>query len=429
MSDSPLIETVEEVESLAKRLRRERVIAIDTEADSFFHYFDKICLIQIGTRSDAYLVDPLALPEKGLAPLEPVLSDPSIRKVLHAAEYDLYVLQRYGGLRIRNLFDTMISAQLLGYRAVGLAALVSEHFGVQLSKDQQRTDWSRRPLRPVQVEYARSDVLYLIELASLLEKELRGKKRLKWAQEEFQSLEERVWSEREFDKEGYLKIKGARKLSMRQLAVLRELFLMRDRRAREIDRPPFKVLGNGTMLDLAQKPPPSKRALAGRKGVTDLVLRRMGDELLASVRRGAEGPEHPPLEKRPAATARRRLDRRGEKLMDFLKRWRAKQAAELDLDPGVFCANAGLEQIAASTPETIEELAALDGVKGWWVDAFGKPVLEVLEGERERLSDRPELRPAARADGSGRRSRSARRRARRRRSKKTNGEAPEGDPE
>jgi ribonuclease D len=427
MSDEPLIETVEEVEALAKRLRRERALAIDTEADSFFHYFDKVCLIQIGAKSGIYLVDPLALPEKGLAPLEPVLSDPSIRKVLHAAEYDLYVLQRYGGIRIRNLFDTMISAQMLGCRAVGLAALVEEHFGVQLSKDQQRTDWSRRPLRSAQIEYARSDVTYLIELATLLEKKLREKKRLRWAEQEFLALEERVWPDREFDGTGYLKIKGAKKLSPQGLAVLREIYLMRDRRAREIDRPPFKVLGNGTMLDLAQRPPRSKRTLSGRKGVTDLVLRRMGDDLLASVRRALEGPEHPPLERKPTARGRKRLDRRGEKLMEFLKRWRARQAAELELDPGVFCANATLEHIAASAPESIDDLRQLDTVKGWWADEFGPRVLDELARERVRLAAKASPPAAAGRDGTGaKRSRSARRRARRRRARRaadTNGSA------
>jgi ribonuclease D len=197
---------------------------------------------------------------------------------------------------------------------------------------------------------------------------------------------------------------------------------MRDRRAREIDRPPFKVLGNGTMLDLAQRPPHSKRALAGRKGVTDLVLRRMGDDLLASVERGLEGPEHPPLERKPSGRGRKRLDRRGEKLMEFLKKWRASQSAELELDPGVFCANATLEQIAAVAPESLDELRGLDTVKGWWVDAFGPQVLQALAAERERLVEKAQGAAAASPshDGtSGKKSRSARRRARRRRARKS----------
>ena len=389
MSDHVLIESPADLEALVKRLRRERVIAVDTEADSFYHYKDKICLVQIGYRGGIALVDPLRLPPKGLAPLAPIFADPDVRKILHAAEYDLYVLHRYNGIRIRNLFDTMSSAQLLGYPAVGLAALVERHFGVQLSKDQQRTDWSRRPLRTAQVEYAASDVRYLIELSSILEKELRGKKRLTWAQEEFRSLEEKKWPEREFDATGYLRIKGAKKLSPRGLAVLREVFLLRDARARELDRPPFKVLGNGTLLELAQKPPRSRRALSGRKGMTDLVVRRMGQEVIDAVNRGLDGPEHVPPEKKPSASPRRRLDRRAEARLDRLKRWRAKRSKELEMDPGVFCPNVTLEELAWANPERPEDLSGLGPVKGWWARSFADEVIEIL-GRAEDSAPRAE---------------------------------------
>lgn len=412
--DGSFIQTAEGVGALARRLRRERAIALDTEADSFFHYFDKVCLIQIGTRSEAWLVDPLALQPEEFAPLAELLADPAIRIILHAAEYDLYVLQRYGGVRIRGLFDTMLSAQLLGYRAVGLGAMVEEHFGIVLSKDQQRTDWSRRPLRPKQLEYARTDVRYLIELADKLEAKLRAKKRLDWAREEFQSHEERIWPEREFDAEGYLKIKGARKLSARGLAVLRELFLMRDHRAREIDRPPFKVLGNGTMIDLAQRPPGSKRSLSSRKGVSDLVMRRMGEGLLAAVRRGLEGPELAFPDRKQSGNGRRRLDRRAEHTLESLKRWRQQIAAEEELDPGVFCPNAALEQIAAADPGSLKELRGLDGLKGWWIESFGARVVERLAAQREeRAASDPDPVSPSRSAG---RSRSGYRRSRRRKS-------------
>ena len=387
MEDHPLIQTPGEVEALAESLRRERIVAVDTEADSFFHYYDKLCLLQIGTRQGSYLIDPLALSEQGLAPLEPILSDPDVRKVFHAAEYDLYILQRYGGIKVRNLFDTMISAQLLGYPAVGLAALVERHFGVTLSKDQQRTDWSRRPLRSAQVEYAISDVRYLIELASLLEKELRRKQRLHWAQREFETLEERAWPKRDFDKKGYLRIKGAKQLSPKGLAVLRELYLVRDKRARQIDRPPFKVLGNGTLLELARRPPSSRRSLLDRKGITELVARRFGPEILDAVLRGTEGPEHPQLERKPAAPARRRLDRRGEARLEHLKRWRGRRAGELAIDPGVFSPNAALEEIAGAAPKSVADLERLEHVKGWWVEEFADEVLQDLaEAEKESAS-------------------------------------------
>ncbi len=418
MEQDQLITTVEGVEALAKRLRGEKVIAVDTEADSFFHYFDKLCLLQIGTRKEQVLVDPLTLPEHGLAPLAPILADPHVRKVLHAAEYDMFILSRRG-LRIESLYDTMISAQLLGYPAVGLAALVERHFGVSLSKDQQRTDWSRRELRPAQLEYALSDVRYLIELSEILEKDLKSKHRLAWAQAEFRGLEQRSWPERSFDLEGYLRIKGSRQLKPKSLAVLRELFLMRDKRAREADRPPFKVLGNGTLLDLAENPPASKRGLLGRRGLTDLVVRRLGQDMLDAVHRGLEGPEHPPLEKREGPV-RRRLDRRAEWRLERLKHWRAQRARELELDPGVFCANAGLEEIAGAAPRTREELAGLEHVKRWWAEAFGGEIHTLLEDlrareSREAPSESHSPAPQPATDAAPRRRRGRRRRGSRKR--------------
>ncbi len=385
MAEYRFIDRVVEVEELAAKLALEKVIAVDTEADSFFHYFDKLCLVQVAAACGTFLIDPLSMPPRGLEPLAPVLANPAIRKIFHAAEYDLFVLHRHCGLTVRGLFDTMISAQMLGYPAVGLGALVERHFDVKLSKDQQRTDWSRRPLREVQLNYAASDVIYLVELTEILERELSGKKRLSWAKAEFSSLEQRLWPEREFDQQGYLRIKGSRKLTPRGIAVLRELFLWRDKRARDADKPPFKVMGNGTLLDLAQSPPTSRRALGTRRGITDLVLRRFGQELLDAIERGTDGPEHPPLErKQPTGNGRRRLDRRGETRLEELKRWRATRASELGLDPGVFCPNASLEELAAVLPRSADDMRGLTAVKPWWAEQFGPEVLRVLHETESR---------------------------------------------
>ena len=399
MAEYRFIDRVVEVEELASKLALEKVIAVDTEADSFFHYFDKLCLVQVAAACGTFLIDPLSMPPRGLEPLAPVMANPAIRKIFHAAEYDLFVLSRHCGITVRGLFDTMISAQMLGYPAVGLGALVERHFAVKLSKDQQRTDWSRRPLRQVQLDYAASDVIYLIEVAETLERELSDKKRLAWAKAEFSSLEQRLWPEREFDQQGYLRIKGARKLAPRGIAVLRELFLWRDKRARDADRPPFKVMGNGTLLDLAQSPPTSRRALGTRRGITDLVQRRFGQELLDAIERGTEGPEHPPLErKQPTGNGRRRLDRRGESRLEELKRWRAGRASELDLDPGVFCPNAALEELAAALPRSPEEMRGLAAVKPWWVAQFGPEVLRVLHDAETRTPVDEAPRPARTPD-------------------------------
>lgn len=377
MAKYTLIESRAELEALARDLAQESELAFDTEADSFYHYFDKTCLVQVATRRRSFLIDPLALGGPAeLAPLGPVFNSPHVRKIFHAAEYDIYVLKRDCGFEFKNLFDTMLSAQLLGYGAVGLSALVEKHFDVSLPKDQQRSDWSSRPLSESQLDYAAADVTYLIRLADKLERQLQRKERMSWAEEEFEAVTRRVWRDRQFDKLGYLRIKGARALDAEGLAILRELYLVRDDRARELDRPPFKVLGNRTLIEIAQRRPEEAENLAQIKGVTELILRRMGREVLAAVKRGIRRP-HGPIP-RTNGGGRRRLDRYTEERLSRLKRWRSVRASELELDPGVLCPNSALEVIAWGNPKSPDELVGVPELKGWFVREFAAEVVEAL---------------------------------------------------
>jgi len=246
-----------------------------------------------------------------------------------------------------------------------------------LPKEQQRSDWSRRPLSEKQQSYAASDVLYLIKLAEKLEKELRKVKRLDWAVDDFETLCARKWPDREFDKLGYLRIKGARSLDPVDLAVLRELFLLRDKRAREIDRPPFKVLGNRTLLEMSESHATDLDSLADIKGITDLILKRLGKDLVAAVKKGLRKP-HGPIPKLET-TVRRRMDRRSEKRLAALKDWRGPRSQALKLDPGVLCPNAALESIAADHPRTAEDMKAIPELKRWFVREFASEIIGVLE--------------------------------------------------
>ncbi|MDH3211089.1 MAG: HRDC domain-containing protein [Myxococcales bacterium] len=376
MADFEIIDNRADLDSLAQDLLSQKTLAFDTEADSFYHYFDKTCLVQVATRRHIYLIDPLALGGPAeLAPLAPVFASPDICKIFHAAEYDIFVLKRDCSFQFANLFDTMVSAQLLGYPSVGLAGLGKRHFGVNLPKDEQRSDWSKRPLTAKQLTYAAADVLYLISLAETLKKELRKARRLEWAREEFAALAKREWPEREFDALGYLRIKGARRLEPRGLSVLRELYLLRDRRAREIDRPPFKVLGNRTLLDIAEQRPTRLSDLSRIKGITDLLLRRMGRDVVDAVKTGRK-QDHGPIPKLQG-NGRRRMDRHAERRLVALKKWRAGRAAELSMDPGVLCPNSALEAISWRAPEVGKDLRELPELKGWFLREFGSEVAEV----------------------------------------------------
>jgi len=403
LADYELVEKAADLRALCRHLEKEPVVAFDTEADSFYHYFDKTCLIQVADHKNNWLIDPLALGDATeLAPLAPIFASPDVRKVFHAAEYDIYILKRDFSFEFSNLFDTMVSAQLLGYPSVGLQALAERHFDVKLPKDEQRSDWSVRPLSESQLSYAAADVVYLCRLADKLEKELRRAKRLTWAQEEFAALTRRAWPKREFDKLGYLKIKGARGLDPKSLAVLRELYLVRDARARKLDRPPFKVLGNRSLLEIAQCMPETEEDLGRIKGVTDLILRRFGRDLLAAVVRGLK-KSHGPIPKTEGGS-RRRMDRRTERRVAILKRWRTEQSTALAMDPGVFVPNSALEAIAWQNPERADELTELQELKGWFVREFGPDVVTALregDGEPRGGGGRGERPGGGRGDRSG----------------------------
>jgi ribonuclease D len=387
LADFEMIATRADLDALAQELLTEKVISVDTEADSFYHYFDKTCLVQVATRRQIYLIDPLACggPSE-LAPLGPVFASPSICKVFHAAEYDIFVLKRDCSFRFDNLFDTMISAQLLGYPSVGLASLAKRHFGVDLPKDEQRSDWSQRPLTAQQKSYAAADVLYLIQLAEKLTRELRKAKRLSWAEEEFETLAGREWPERQVDEYGYLRIKGARRLDPRSLSVLRQLYMMRDARAQELDRPAFKVMGNRTLMEIAERKPRKLSELSEIKGITDLLLRRLGRDTLSAVREG-RSQEHGPLPR--LGTGRRRMDRSGDRRLVVLKQWRSQKAVELEMDPGVLCPNSALEAMAWKAPRSVADLEELGELKGWFVRELGKEAVEVCQRACESADEPP----------------------------------------
>jgi ribonuclease D len=250
-----IIRDVDGLARFAADLAQERCLAVDLEADSLHHYADKVCLLQFSTAHRDVLVDPLTLPT--LDPLKPVFADPSVRKVFHAGDYDLRSLWRDFGISVAGLFDTMVAAQLLGEEKIGLSDLLEKHFGVCLDKRFQKADWSKRPLPPEMLRYAVEDTRHLRRLSVLLEKELAARGRLAWATEEF-SLTEQVRFSDAPEGPSCLRVKGARALERRGLAVLEELLRWRDDKARERDVPLFKVVGTETLLELARISPATR---------------------------------------------------------------------------------------------------------------------------------------------------------------------------
>ncbi len=290
-----VVERPEGLAELGASLAKGEAVALDTESNSFHVYRERVCLLQISSRRADWVVDPLAV---DVRPLGRVLSD-GREVVLHGGDYDVRCLKREFGWSFPRLFDTMAAARRLGHRAPGLSALVAEQFGVALSKEHQRSDWGRRPLAAAQIRYAALDTHYLLPLRDRLECDLAARGLLEEARREFERISAAEPRPRVFDPEAYRRLRAARELDAPGRSVLRALFVARERKASEIDRPPFKILSEQTMVEIARRRPRSDEDLARVPGVTPHVLRRMGEAIRLALAEAA----HPG---RPALPARRR---------------------------------------------------------------------------------------------------------------------------
>jgi len=355
-----------------------REIAVDTEGASFHRFLDRIYLLQLSTRQHTSIIDPLSVSAETLAPLGSLLADADVETVFHDADYDLRLLHQDYGWTVRRIFDTRVAAQLLGLKAFGLAALLDRYVGVKLDKKHQRADWSMRPLPRDMLEYAALDTMYLLELRDLMREELRAKERLAWAEEEFTRLEGTKWED-EDPSGAFLRIKGARDLTRRELAVLRELAPWRDAVARDMDRATFRVIGNEQLLDIARAQPRSRDELARVRGVSRGLLEKRFTEILDAVARGVAVPESElPKFPRPQRWDR---DPNFDTKVSALKTVRDDVAAKLDLDPGVLGSRERLEAVARRDPKSVDDLRDVPELRRWQVEVMGERFVKALKGK------------------------------------------------
>lgn len=337
-------------------------LCVDTEADSFHHYREKVCLVQLTAAGRHALVDPLAGVD--LSPLSIPFAAASVRKILHGADYDVRLLSRDFGLTIVGLTDTSIAARLLGEPALGLAALLATHLNVTLDKAHQRADWSRRPLPEAMRDYAVEDTRHLEALAAILDEKLAALGRMSWAREEYERLEGVRWRERRADDpEPFRRTKTAKGLDRAGLAVLREVWGWRDGVAQKRDRPAFKVLRDETLVALAKTPPGSIADLARVSGIPESLVRSpSAHDLLGAIARGAACPEAD----RPAIRieARERLDPKVETRIARIKERRDELARSLALDPSVI-ATRGVVEDMAKRWEAGEDPWAVPDLRAW----------------------------------------------------------------
>jgi ribonuclease D len=350
-------------------------LALDTEGASFHRFLDRIYLLQISTREESAIIDPL--PIGSPARLGQLLESKGVEVVFHDADYDLRLLHQDYGWHVTNIFDTRVASQLLGIKSFGLAALLEQFFDVKLDKKHQRADWSMRPLTPDMLAYAAQDTRYLLQLKDHMKGELTRRGRLHWAQEEFARLEGTRW-EAEQSMEGFLRLKGARDLSRRELAVLREVANWRDTVAAQLDRATFRVIGNEALFEIARRPPMNTSELSTIKGMPKGMIERAGADIVAAVRHGMEVPEAE-LPKFPKGQ-RWNKDRDFDEKVNRLKAVRDAAATRLELDPGVLCSRERLENIARSGARTVEDLAAVPDLRRWQIEEMGDGFVKALVG-------------------------------------------------
>jgi ribonuclease D len=373
-----LIANPSALKSFIDALGDESVIAVDLEADSMYHFREKVCLIQITAGRKVAVIDPLAVTD--LSGLRPVFADPHVRKIFHGADYDVRSLHRDFGIEIQNLFDTQIACRFLGFQESGLEAVIRSQFDIVLDKKFQKKNWSKRPLPPEMLAYAASDTRYLIPLADRLLSALREKHRLPWVLEECRLLTQ-VRSLPENGDPLFFKFKGAGRLRPRNLVVLESLLQLRREIAEKKDRPLFKVFGNESIMKIVKARPTSPAKLERAGGLSRKQLEMYGHAVLQRVLGALAVPEADlpayPRKKSPV------LSPRVPERSNALKAWRDKRAADLDIDPTLICNKSLLTTLAVNNPHDMEALETLDELKTWQREAFGEDILAVLNALRK----------------------------------------------
>ena len=364
------IDTPSALTEMLARLSDEPLVAVDTESDSLHVYFEKVCLVQLSIPGVDYLVDPLRV---DIQPLGDLFASEAQEKVFHAAEYDIMCLKRDYGFTFAHLFDTMIAARVLGWKRFGLADILETHLNVHLDKRLQRFNWGIRPLPESALEYASNDSRYLLPLRELQLSQLQARGRLEEARQAFRRQTRIGANYRSFDPEGFWRLVGARQLEPTQQSVLRQLYILRDELARELDLPPFKVIANAVLVRLAQVCPNSRRSLVQVRGLSHRVRKDYADRLLQAIHDGCRA--RPPVE--PIHMHARMSDQVVTRYQ-ALRAWRKEAAAVRQVDPDVILPNHVLKELARCSPVTADALTQLATLDDWQRQSYGEELLRVL---------------------------------------------------
>jgi len=366
------IETAAEYARARREVLAAERLGVDTESNSMHAFRERTCTIQVSAPTGHFIFDPILMGCP--ADLGGVFADPGVEKIFHGGVYDLALLKRDFDFEFAGLFDTAISADLLGYPRIGLSSLVERFCGVVLEKRYTTSDWARRPLDPGQMEYLYLDTLYLFDLADRLRDRLRAADLLEEATLEFAALTKTTPLKNAHEGKDSLSLKGYDRLeSGRERAVLAEVFAWRQVVAEKLDRPPFKVLGNPVLFELARRRPLDRAGCLAIKGFTPRVWKKFGSDILAAV---ARGRSHPPEDFPPRPRVRRRRDADAGDLAQELKRWRTAAAERDGVGRLAILPGRLLEELVRVRPSAPAELAELVGEGR--TRKYGREILRIL---------------------------------------------------
>ncbi len=390
-----LVYTPAALRSMVELLRDRQLLALDTESNSFYAYYTRVCLIQVTTYADAanpspgavidFLVDPLRLPT--LDPLGELLAeraaDGSGREVvMHAAENDILLLQRDFRFSFPQVFDTQLAARILGWERVGLGAILEDCFGAISDKRMQRTDWAHRPLSAPQIAYAQMDTHYLPALRMLLLDALQDSGRLEEAQDAFAQLSQLQTTIRDPNERSMWSMKGSHQIDLQHTGALEALWEWREREAKRLDKPPFKIANDAVLLAMAESRPRDLQALRGISGLTPQAIERYGQALLSALRDGERRPlpALPPRQVRPDLL----LGPADQARFERLRRWRTETAQARGVAPEIVFSNDTLLEIVQRGPRDEPALAAISGIGGWKARTYGPRLFALLDGKHAR---------------------------------------------
>lgn len=388
LHDWTLVQDVEMLEAVVEHARHAPIIGVDVEANGLFVYRPRLCTVQLaweeGERTKIAVIDTLRV---DIAALAALFAAPTPVKVLHDLTFDARMLHE-NGASLHHVRDTSVAARLLGIKATGLAAVLASELGIVLDKRYQQYDWSRRPLEPAQLAYLSNDVAHLLRL----ERALMAKV---WALDIANEVEAEcayklvaASSPSRDQRPAYARVKGVQRLDPVGRAVLMHLVTTREEIAEVINVPPFKVITNEILLELARKRPSSTADLGRIRGAMSGRAGRYAHRWLGAIADGVSAGDIPPEDRvffEPPPYDRQAIARRRE-FESKLNAFRRAEAQRRGVDEQVVlpghCVHdlaAMMAKMAPRDPEIVAKIATIAGIGTKRAEQYGDALAALLE--------------------------------------------------